>query len=616
MEVSPYLNHNPKVGYVGNEICKGCHPDIYATFSETGMGKSWGLATHQKSAAQFKSNTVVYDTLKNLYYHPQWQGDTLQIVEFRMVGKDTVFQRKENIKYIVGSGQHTNSHLYEVNGFLYQAPLTFYTQSQQWNLPPGFNEGNNTRFGRAIELECITCHNALPAFDFQSQNKYDKVPLGIGCENCHGPGSLHVQEKQQGKVVDIRKEIDYTIVNPAKLPWQLQIDVCQRCHLQGNAILKEGKSFMDFRPGMKLSQVMDIYMPHFEGDDSKFIMASHAERLQKSSCFLKSNKIDEANSLGMTLTCITCHNPHVSVTVTGKEKFNKICENCHQQKRCVEAPEILKKANNNCVYCHMPKNGTSDIPHVTVHDHYIRKPISTQKLQDVRKFVEIKCVNNRTPTAASKAEGYLNYYEKFDLKSMVCLDSAYIYLQQCENRADLWVHYYYLKQDYKKVSDVGKNLNLNTIQDAWTTYRVAESYIKQDDFSSAEKWIDITVALRPKQLNFLQKQGMVKYNLLKIAEAKKLFETMVTYNPKYAEAWSSLGLIVCNRGEGNIVLALQYDDQALRLDPDLESALMNSLDIFNATGNTVEFLKYLRRLYKISPHQAKLLPMYRKFNIQ
>ncbi|MBK8472384.1 MAG: hypothetical protein IPL33_09550 [Sphingobacteriales bacterium] len=51
------------------------------------------------------------------------------IAEYRL-GKqaDTTHYREQYIKYIIGSGQHTNSHIYDENGYLYQAPITFYTQ--------------------------------------------------------------------------------------------------------------------------------------------------------------------------------------------------------------------------------------------------------------------------------------------------------------------------------------------------------------------------------------------------------------------------------------------------------------------------------------------------------
>ena len=66
-------------------------------------------------------------------------------------------------------------------------------------------------------------------------------------------------------------------------------DVCQRCHLQGTSVLAEGKSFESFKPGMKLEDVMDTYLPKFE-DDHSFIMASHVDRLKQSSCFQNTSK--------------------------------------------------------------------------------------------------------------------------------------------------------------------------------------------------------------------------------------------------------------------------------------------------------------------------------------
>ena len=69
-----------------------------------------------------------------------------------------------------------------------------------------------------------------------SKKAFSYVPNGIDCERCHGPGSLHVSNRLTG--VEPEGENDFAIVNPSKLDWERQIDVCQRCHLQGNNVLK------------------------------------------------------------------------------------------------------------------------------------------------------------------------------------------------------------------------------------------------------------------------------------------------------------------------------------------------------------------------------------------
>jgi predicted CXXCH cytochrome family protein len=377
-----YLNHNDTVKYIGKEQCRACHASIYNSFIETGMGKSFNVASKAKSAADFSKKHVVYDKFKDFYYIPYWQQDSFYIMEFRLQGKDTIHKRIERVDYIIGSGQHTNSHFTNINGYVYQLPLTWYAQKGKWDLPPGFENGRNVRFTRAIEFECMSCHNAMPTVADNSINKFTSIPNGIDCERCHGPGELHLKEKLAGHIVDTAHAIDYTIVNPKKLPWERQIDLCQRCHLQGNAILKKGKSFKDFRPGMVLSDFYDVFMPRYKGDDETFIMASHAQRLQLSKCFIESSINSSGKAVG--LTCINCHNPHVSVKVTGKEIFNNACLKCHQSAdACKEKASLKMTNNNNCVACHMPKSGTIDIPHVTVHDHWIRKPTKQKDIESV-----------------------------------------------------------------------------------------------------------------------------------------------------------------------------------------------------------------------------------------
>ncbi|NBW64858.1 pilus assembly protein TadD, partial [bacterium] len=171
----------------------------------------------------------MYDTALDYYYKPYWDKDSLYVLEFRKEGKDTVHKRLQKIDYVVGSGQHTNSHIFSVNGYLYQAPITFYTQKHRWDLAPGFEKGANSRFGRLIQLECMSCHNGYPDFVKGSENKFNNVPKGIDCERCHGPGSLHVFDRQNNKPFDTSKGPDYTIVNPRRLPTELQNNVCQRC---------------------------------------------------------------------------------------------------------------------------------------------------------------------------------------------------------------------------------------------------------------------------------------------------------------------------------------------------------------------------------------------------
>lgn len=597
---SPYLNHNDSVKYVGMQVCASCHGDKHSTFIHTGMGSSLGLATLKRSSARFTDIKPVYDSFRDMYYLPVLRDSLIYIKEYRLDGIDTVYSRTERISYIVGSGHHTNSHLIESDGYVFQAPLTFYTQEGKWDLPPGFEAGNNSGFERRIGLECMSCHNALPAADLQAENRYLNIPLGIDCERCHGPGEIHVNEKKAGKVVDITKEIDYSIVNPAKLSWNRQIDLCQRCHLQGNAVLKPGKSFMDFKPGMRLSDVFDQFSPEYKGGD-EFVMAAHAERFQMSKCFKANVKGDlNSESTQVGFTCISCHDPHISVRQTNKEKFNAKCVSCHNsnhQPVCTAKPEVLKSEGNNCVHCHMPSSGTSDIPHVSVHDHYIRKP--GDKPLGKGTLIGLRCITQADPDKATLTEAYISYYEKFD-KNKLYLNKAIELSSELEQsntyQLSVLIHLYYINMQYDElvrlVDKVGDRY------DAWTAYRIAKAYQHLNQNGEASLWFENALGLQKNNIDFLIQYSsyLLKVNNFKKAEIQLNY--LLKLYDKNPDAWAGLGLVYMSKSE--YAKARECFEKALKLYPDQLTALQNLRILENLAGNTKEVSKLDARIKKVS----------------
>ena len=614
-----YLNLNDSAKYVGINTCKLCHQDIYNSFMQTGMGKSFDLASKNKSSAKFDKHYLVYDKNLDLYYHPFWDMDSLKIMEFRLEKKDTTYKRIEKVDYIVGSGQHTNSHISNTNGYLHQIPMTFYTQKGTWDLPPGFENGANTRFSRKIGLECMSCHNAYPEFVAGSENKYSSIPNGINCERCHGPGSIHVDQKSKGIVVDTSKKIDYTIVNPAKLPIDRQFDVCQRCHLQGNAVLKENKSFFDFKPGMTLSDVFTVFMPRYENGENDFIMASHADRLKMSPCFIKSYKPKENKNFlkpyKNALTCVTCHNPHISVKVTGNEVFNNACKNCHGNKTTV----VCTETQDDCVSCHMPKSGSIDIPHVRITDHFIRKPVTQEEIAKVKKFIGLYAVNEKSPDNRTKATAYLNQYEKFTPDPQM-LDSAANYLsaktkEDIQSDLNMLVRLYFLRKDYSTIrfcleqigveESLAYYLNKTSLDndDAWTCYRIGEAYKNLNETREALLFYKQAVALAPYNEDFKNKLAGVYFDMNNLEAAKNLYEGILKKNPKFASAWCNLGyyyLVINNNTKAEDLFV-----KALSLDPDHEQTLFNMTQLYIARNDRKKAMEYLERVLKRDPENVK-----------
>jgi tetratricopeptide (TPR) repeat protein len=483
----------------------------------------------------------------------------------------------------------------------------------------------------------MSCHNGYPNFVLGSENKYNSIPTGIDCERCHGPGSIHVAERQSGKIVDTSKYIDYSIVNPAKLSIDRQFDLCQRCHLQGNAVLKEGKSFYDFKPGQKLSDFISVFLPKYKNADEDFIMASHADRLKQSACFIMSyEKVQNKNSLKPykeALTCITCHNPHVSVKETNENVFNDACNNCHTANSksdllCSEKNVVLARNAKpghapakflNCVGCHMPSSGSTDIPHVSVHDHYIRKPISKKEKDKIKTFVGLYSINEKDPSSLTRAQAYINQYEKFD-QNVSFLDSAASLLKD-KKAEDLFtnvralIQLNFIKQNFQKiisyVNQIGEQRCLNSLfvkksfdnLDAWTCYRIAESHYYTNDLPGSIQWFKQAVNLAPFNLEFRNKLGSTLAALNNFKDAKEQFNFVIKENPKHVSALTNLGYVKLS--EGLQSEAIKLYEIALKIDPDYEPLLLNLAGYYAFTKNKKEAKRYLENILKNNPKNQK-----------
>ena len=607
-----YLNLGPDAAYVGAETCGSCHPAQYDSFMESEMGRSFRRATRAESDAPWEGVAPIYDRERDLYYQPFARGEALFVREYRLAGRDTVHARVEQIDYIVGSGHHTNSHIRDENGYLYQIPVTWYAQVGRWGLAPGFEGGVGDRFSRPIVQACMTCHNAMPDFVEGSENRFAHVPLGIDCERCHGPGSIHVAEKRAGRMVDLSRGPDYTIVNPRRLPPELQLNVCERCHSQGAAVFRDGRTPADFRPGMRLADVEHVFWPRDADSTTHFVMASHPDRLRMSACFRGSH---EAESGLAPMTCLTCHNPHVSIRTLGADHYNRPCQSCHAPERpdaapaCTEPAVVRAGGAGDCVACHMPTSEVSDIPNVRVTDHNIRRPgqgapLAPAEVRARRGFLRMASLLAARPSHREVAEGYLTYYEEVTNRPGI-LDSAAARLDRARRTTPLQelapalVRLHFLRDDHAAVRALARRVDTEAIGDAWTHYRIGEALASAGAHADALRHFERAVALAPQHLRFRARLGGALTESGRLAEAIRAYDAVLAQDPTVEGVHNDRGFARVLLGE---YAAAEPDfRRALALDPDAEMALANLTSLYYNTGRLADARPLLGRLLRLAP---------------
>ncbi len=346
------------VAFVGSKVCAGCHQQIYQTYIRTAMGRS----VTRPSTALIHSPVTVHSNALNRDFRVFREGDDLYQSESESNGAQTVFDVKYKLEYVIGSGENGMSFAIRRGDYLFQAPLSYYSAAHKWDLSPGF-EQSDPGFSRPIYDACIVCHAGRPKPVKDRDGLYRDPPfseLAVGCENCHGPGQLHIEEKGRG----VQAGGQQTIVNPARLESRLAEDICMMCHQGGDArILLPGRDYGDFRPGTPLIQTLAIVSLPLANTQTDLL--SHNVSMKLSKCFRAS---------AGKLSCLTCHDPHQQPTPDAAPAFyRQRCLTCHTSQSFQRNPLLSRthRVTDNCIGCHMPKRDVLQISHSALTNHRI-----------------------------------------------------------------------------------------------------------------------------------------------------------------------------------------------------------------------------------------------------
>jgi len=264
--------------YVGSEACGECHEDIYGVFMQSGH--------------PYKLNKVVDGQ------PPEYP--------FSDVPNPPEGYTWDDVSYVIG-GYNWKARFIDHDGYIITGDEGDATQYNLWN--DNLEMGENWvpyHAGEEKPYTCGVCHTTGYSPEGHQDDMEGMIGTwsegGIHCEECHGPGSLHVDYPYS-----FRPLVDR------------DAEACGDCHIRG------AEEEVDASGG---------FIKHHEQYEELF------------------------QSKHITIDCVVCHDPHsgvVQLRQANEQTTRTLCENCHFKSELVAKVEQHDKLGVDCIDCHMPR---------------------------------------------------------------------------------------------------------------------------------------------------------------------------------------------------------------------------------------------------------------------
>lgn len=272
------LDYTP-AAYIGSDACKECHTDLHESYQ--GTGHAWALNKIVDSTAPEYPETKVSDPPAGYTW--------------------------DDILYVIG-GYGWKALFVDKQGNLITGDAEATTQYNFANRTLRLDEGWVAYHpGETLTFDCAACHTT----GYIPEGNQDGVAGlvgtwvedGVGCENCHGPGSNHVNSPY---LVSMKLERDG--------------ELCGNCHS---------------RTEVTAIEAHDGFIDHNQ---------------QYSELFSSKKRV---------MNCVDCHNPHSSTLYDTDTAIKTDCDTCHFENATYQ--KITDRKHAQCVDCHMPRITTSAV---------------------------------------------------------------------------------------------------------------------------------------------------------------------------------------------------------------------------------------------------------------
>jgi len=351
------------LSYVGVESCSGCHEEQY---------RAW-RGSHHELAMQHATPAAVLGDFSGVEF--QNYGVTSSFFE----RNGTYFVRTDNasgeleefpIKFVFGLTPLQQYLIEFPGGRLQPLPIAWDTRDaeaggQRWfhlyadELIDHTDILHWTGREQNWNYMCAECHST----DLQKNYSVDSdsfdttwSEINVACEACHGPGSRHVQQANDGALSGLAGLVT-DLDDAGRALWQMnndtgiaersesrmrppvQPEACGRCHSRRSVASAEyefGKTLLDTHSVALLEE--NLYFPDGQIRDEVYVYGSFVQ-----------SRMYQAG-----VSCGDCHDPH-SAELRGGNEPSDICSTCHLPAKFASTEHHRHQPDAvACVDCHMP----------------------------------------------------------------------------------------------------------------------------------------------------------------------------------------------------------------------------------------------------------------------
>lgn len=389
--------------YVGTRQCAECHEKAFTAYRGSDHDRAIEEPSREAVLAPFDGEAFVHDGARSTFvrragdFFVQTAGPSGKPADYRVA---YTFGVRPLQQYLldVGSGRlqaftvawdtrpaneggQRYFDLYPDEELTPDNPLHWSGPQQNWN------------------FTCADCHStALRRGYDEKKDGFETTwaELDVGCEACHGPGSVHAAWAKAGAkppvaglLVSLDRAPEWTIPKDARSAAprldtsnRLEVEVCAPCHSRRYP-LREGH-----RPDQPL---LDAYRPELLLGSLYYDDGQIDQEVYVYGSFLQSRMFHAG------VRCSDCHEPH---SLALRRDGNDLCTGCHAKATYDDVSHHRHSGEGSaCAACHMPAKTYMRVD--PRRDHSLRIPRPDLAAAIGSPDPCTGCHENRTPTWAA-----------------------------------------------------------------------------------------------------------------------------------------------------------------------------------------------------------------------